>query len=194
VSAGSDAMQSVSVKEGDSVTLQINVTEIQKDDDIQWRFGTNGALIAQTNGVTKKILDGPDGRFKDRLKLDHQTGSLTITNTRTTDSGLYEVEISLSSSETKHKFSVTVYATTTPDPQTTSHPPSESPSPYLPPILHPVSVSVFPKIFLISAAAGSLVIVVVIVMFCICRKHRDTVHEDETQAAAKLYKHAGLIT
>uniref|UniRef100_A0A671PQQ9 Ig-like domain-containing protein n=1 Tax=Sinocyclocheilus anshuiensis TaxID=1608454 RepID=A0A671PQQ9_9TELE len=48
------------------------------DDLILWRFGH----------------DSPDGRFRDGLELDHQTGSLTITNTRTTDFGLYEVKIS----------------------------------------------------------------------------------------------------
>ncbi len=98
-----------SVKEGDSVTLQINVTEIQTDDEIEWKFGTYRTLIAKMYGVTSTIFNGPDERFKNRLKLDHQTGSLTITNTRTTDSGLYEVEISRSSSEDKHRFSVTVH-------------------------------------------------------------------------------------
>ncbi len=101
-----DTVKSVSVNEGDSVTLKI-VTETQTL--IKWKFGTNSILIATIKGNTSNIFDGPDGRFRDRLKLDHQTGSLIITNTRTTDSGLYEAEISRSSSEDKHRFNVTVY-------------------------------------------------------------------------------------
>ncbi|XDV23019.1 hypothetical protein PO909_027754, partial [Leuciscus waleckii] len=34
-----------------------------------------------------------DGRFRDRLKLDKQTGSLTITNTRMKHAGHYELVI-----------------------------------------------------------------------------------------------------
>ncbi len=45
-------------------------------------------LIARINGRTSKTFHGPDERFRDRLKLDNQTGSLTITDTRTTDYGL----------------------------------------------------------------------------------------------------------
>ncbi len=105
-----DAVKSVSVKEGDSVTLKINVTETQTGDKIEWKFGTNRNLIARIKGKSSYIFDGSDGRFRDRLKLDNQTGSLTITDTRTTDSGLYEAEISRSNgSKDIHRFDVTVY-------------------------------------------------------------------------------------
>ncbi len=102
-----DTVKSVSVLEGDSVTLKIIVTETQTL--IKWKFGTNRNLLARIKGNTSNIFDGPDDRFRDRLKLDHQTGSLTITDTRTTDSGLYEADISRSSSDDKHRFNVTVY-------------------------------------------------------------------------------------
>ncbi len=104
-----DTVKSVSVKEGDSVSLKI-VTETQTGDEIEWKFGTKSYLIATINGKTSKIFDGPGERFRDRLKLDNRTGSLTITNTRTTHSGLYQVEISSSNgSKDKHRFNVTVY-------------------------------------------------------------------------------------
>ncbi|XP_067271630.1 uncharacterized protein [Pseudorasbora parva] len=90
-----DEVKSVSEIEGESVTLNPDVTEIQIDDQIRWSFGHKDILIAQINRQSNKttFYDGSvDGRFRDRLKVDHQTGSLTITNTRTTDSGLYQVK------------------------------------------------------------------------------------------------------
>ncbi|XP_016116389.1 CD48 antigen-like [Sinocyclocheilus grahami] len=112
VFADTDAVKSVPVTEGDSVTLNTRLTEIQKADQILWKFGTNRSLIAQISreaGISS-TYDGLDERFRDRLQLDHQTGSLNITNTSTTDSGLYEVSIKNSSSATKKIFTVTVYA------------------------------------------------------------------------------------
>ncbi|KAI2650716.1 SLAM family member 9 [Labeo rohita] len=96
---------------GKSVTLNIPVTEKQDITMIMWTFGTNKSLVAKTGRELRNITiyDGPDGRFRDRLKLDNQTGSLTITNTTITDSGLYEVTIKRSSKKTTYTFSVTVY-------------------------------------------------------------------------------------
>uniref|UniRef100_A0A671M368 Immunoglobulin domain-containing protein n=1 Tax=Sinocyclocheilus anshuiensis TaxID=1608454 RepID=A0A671M368_9TELE len=84
--AGSDG---VSVKEGDPVTLHTDV-KINHRDIMMWYFNT--IRIAYINGVQKICTDKqcPE-RFRDGLKLDNQTGSLTITNTRTTDSGEYKL-------------------------------------------------------------------------------------------------------
>ncbi len=96
--------------EGDSVTLHIYDTDIKKDDQMLWKFGHNSILIAQINrknNNSRFYNDNSDGRFRDRLKLD-QTGSLTITNTRTTDSELYKV-YSRRSEIPFNTFNLTVY-------------------------------------------------------------------------------------
>ncbi|XP_059425998.1 uncharacterized protein LOC132160270 [Carassius carassius] len=83
---------SVSVMEGDSVTLHTGV-ETNQQDRIKWYF--NDTRIAQLIGDQSKICSDVQckERFRDRLKLDHQTGSLTITNSRYTDSGVYKLQI-----------------------------------------------------------------------------------------------------
>uniref|UniRef100_A0A8C2GYB2 Ig-like domain-containing protein n=1 Tax=Cyprinus carpio TaxID=7962 RepID=A0A8C2GYB2_CYPCA len=107
---GVDAVKSESVMEGESVTLNPDVNTIN---EIQWSFihNNNKILIALINRQTKKRTfyeDALGGRFRDRLKLD-QTGSLTIRDTRTTDSGLYEVT-STSTEKPLNTFNLTVYA------------------------------------------------------------------------------------
>jgi len=39
-------VESVSLMEGDTVTLQTGVTKIEKDDQILWKFRDRGVLIA----------------------------------------------------------------------------------------------------------------------------------------------------
>uniref|UniRef100_A0A673KAI8 Immunoglobulin domain-containing protein n=1 Tax=Sinocyclocheilus rhinocerous TaxID=307959 RepID=A0A673KAI8_9TELE len=94
--ADTDVLKSVSVKEGDSVTLNSGLTEIRNGDLIQWWFWVGNTLIAEINKLADRFTVYEDvlgGRFRDRLKLDKQTGSLTITNIRTEHAGHYEVEI-----------------------------------------------------------------------------------------------------
>ncbi len=103
-------MKRKSVKEGESVTLDPGVMK-NPNDVMTWHF--NELCIAEISEEPRMICadvqcKDADERFRDRLKLDHQTGSLTIMNIRTTDSGDYELKIIISSFSIIRRFSVTV--------------------------------------------------------------------------------------
>ncbi|XP_043078773.1 uncharacterized protein LOC122327455 isoform X2 [Puntigrus tetrazona] len=110
-----DQKKPESVKESESVTFYTGVAN--PDALMTWCF--NDICIAEINGHADKTCtdvqckDG-DERFRGRLKLDHQTGSLSITDTRTTDSGVYTLQISSRSSIIRN-FSIAVLYTRTPD-------------------------------------------------------------------------------
>ncbi|XP_056109119.1 uncharacterized protein LOC130086914 [Rhinichthys klamathensis goyatoka] len=79
--------------EGDSVSLNSDLTEMMEEDLILWRFGDENTLIVKINVMDNSMTvydDVTDGRFRDRLKLDHQTGSLIITHTTTEHTGRNE--------------------------------------------------------------------------------------------------------
>lgn len=96
---------SVSVKEGDSFTLFPGLTEIKKDDVIDWRFGDILIARVRNNNNPSVYEDALEGKFRGRLKLNGQTGDLTITNTTSTDAGVYEVSNSINT--IKKTFSIT---------------------------------------------------------------------------------------
>ncbi|KAK7126487.1 hypothetical protein R3I94_017840 [Phoxinus phoxinus] len=52
---------------------------------------------------TSCLYDGEDGRFRDRLKVDYETGSLTITHIRSEHAGRYEAELIRSESSGKRQ-------------------------------------------------------------------------------------------
>uniref|UniRef100_A0A8C2EF57 Si:dkey-182g1.6 n=1 Tax=Cyprinus carpio TaxID=7962 RepID=A0A8C2EF57_CYPCA len=99
----------LSVMKGDTVTLSPDDAEIQTGDPILWKF--EGSIIGKrkTDGSIS-TYDGPGGISKDKLLLDKQTGSLTITDLTTDHTGLYQLEIK-STTEIFKKYSVTVSGT-----------------------------------------------------------------------------------
>ncbi|XP_056095287.1 SLAM family member 5-like [Rhinichthys klamathensis goyatoka] len=121
-----DAVKTVSVMEGDSPTLNTDVTETQKAELILWTFGPDSTRIAQINRLVNMVSFNPisrpihsvvslysnalDGRFRGRLELDDQTGDLTIRNIKTEHSGLYELQIFGGNVVTAQKFSIIVSA------------------------------------------------------------------------------------
>ncbi|XP_026105980.1 uncharacterized protein LOC113077924 isoform X1 [Carassius auratus] len=108
--SGGDETVSVSVMEGDSVTLHMDLTQIQNDDTILWMFGPKDSIVSQItrkNDLTSLFLTD-DERFIGRLQVDQNTGSLTIRNTRITHTGQYKLTVSRKKTTTKI-FSVTVF-------------------------------------------------------------------------------------
>ncbi|XP_077081529.1 uncharacterized protein LOC143735284 [Siphateles boraxobius] len=96
--------------EGDSVTLNTDVTEIHEEyNNILWKYAEKYIIAELSRSYGFFTFNVPDGRFRDRLKPDDQTGSLIITNTTTEHTGVYEVLIG-GTKLTSKTFSVSVYA------------------------------------------------------------------------------------
>ncbi|KAL1251738.1 hypothetical protein QQF64_019534 [Cirrhinus molitorella] len=105
-----DKIKTKSVKEGESVTLDPGIIT-SPNDLMMWYF--NETRLADIARNPSKICTGDEcedaeGRFRHRLKLDYQTGSLTITNTRITDSGVYHLEIIANSSSIRRQRGIRI--------------------------------------------------------------------------------------
>ncbi|CAM4286448.1 unnamed protein product [Leuciscus chuanchicus] len=94
---------------GNSETLHTD-TELQKRDLILWRFGAEGSLIAKgdTEDDHASHYDGDDGRFRNRLKMDINTGSLTISDLETEHAGEFRLKIISDRRILFKRFTVTV--------------------------------------------------------------------------------------
>ncbi len=66
--------ESVSVKEGDPVTLFPELSEIKKDDVIDWRFGDSLIARVRNNNNASVYEDALNGKFSGRMNLNGQTG------------------------------------------------------------------------------------------------------------------------
>ncbi|XP_057181761.1 carcinoembryonic antigen-related cell adhesion molecule 2-like isoform X2 [Triplophysa rosa] len=97
--------------EGESLTLHTEDTEIKRHVEIMWKYGPREMLIAEVDRRVPSFstYNGDHERFKDRLKLDYQTGDLTIRDIRQDHSGLYKVQV-ISNRVSHKKYNVIVYA------------------------------------------------------------------------------------
>lgn len=72
--------------------LPANFTDHRKEDDVQWLYKEN-TLIARLNRDRESKYDCDDGRFRERLRLNNKTGSLTITDVKKIHSGHFKLKI-----------------------------------------------------------------------------------------------------
>ncbi|XP_073717870.1 uncharacterized protein [Misgurnus anguillicaudatus] len=105
-----DEVKSVSVMEGESVTLYTNFTEIQQRDHILWMFGPQETRIAELYKQSIDMFDSNKTFGHKKLLLDSQSGSLTIKNIRTEHTGLYRLQIKSDRGNSDKIFNVTIYA------------------------------------------------------------------------------------
>ncbi|XP_073701007.1 uncharacterized protein [Garra rufa] len=92
----------VSVMEGESFTLNTDITK-KEHDKMLWYFEDTRIALINGHPNTSCLYDGEGGRFRDRLKVDYETGSLTISDIRSEHAGRYEAEIIRSESSGKRQ-------------------------------------------------------------------------------------------
>ncbi|XP_073717915.1 uncharacterized protein [Misgurnus anguillicaudatus] len=102
-------VKSVSVMEGDSVTLHTDIFK-QKDDMVVWSYGPENTFVGRINGKANKTKFSDDEKFRDRVNLNLQTGDLNIRDSKTEHSGVYTLQIRINYKVVEWKFNVIVYA------------------------------------------------------------------------------------
>lgn len=80
-----DVVESVTVMVGEAFTLYAGVKKIQKNYQIQLKFGDQVILIARLNSTGDKSWRN--------INQNYETGELTIRNIQRNQSGEYELEI-----------------------------------------------------------------------------------------------------
>ncbi|XP_057182211.1 uncharacterized protein LOC130549071 isoform X2 [Triplophysa rosa] len=172
--------------EGHSVTLHTDVTHIQTHDEIEWRFKhIRIARIKRSLNINPIVDD--DEIFRDRLKMNNQTGDLTITHITSQHSGLYSLEILTGDIKRVKTFSLTVNELDKHE----IHQGHDEVDVYTPggrtQSVHMVVIS--------CAVVGPVMIVSALLIFFICRKHtnkqqQDQIHEKQNiYADSTFYKH-----
>ncbi|XP_066518166.1 CD48 antigen-like [Hoplias malabaricus] len=98
--------------ERNTVIIHTGLTAVQSDAHILWFYGPEKADMKIVNSLVIKgetITEYNTERFRDRLQLNRNSGSLTIRNISREDSGVYKLHI-ISGRISDWSFRVIVYA------------------------------------------------------------------------------------
>ncbi|XP_057181134.1 uncharacterized protein LOC130548403 [Triplophysa rosa] len=195
--------------EGHSVTLHTHLTHIHTHDKIEWRFkNIRIARIKRSVNINATYDYNETEIFRDRLKMNNQTGDLTITHITSQHSGLYQLEIITGDKRTIKSFNITVNAPRTVSITESTQTPLSTASSSLSDkvktdsgmervsvTLHIVHVTVYGESSSVPAedptqagktliygcaVVGCVMIVTALLMFCICGKHSNTQPHDKT--------------
>uniref|UniRef100_A0A8C1WWQ3 Ig-like domain-containing protein n=1 Tax=Cyprinus carpio TaxID=7962 RepID=A0A8C1WWQ3_CYPCA len=109
VNAGWDEVKTV--MEGDVLTLHTGATQLHKNSETIWFYKSDSLAtrIAQMN--EENVFTHYENKLADRLQLDQESGSLTIWNISSSDSGVYEVSLTNGLDISERKIRVDVYGT-----------------------------------------------------------------------------------
>lgn len=103
-----DGVKKETVKEGNPVNLRTGLIEIKGYDLVLWK--TKDVTVAEINKNKNKFLtlDKGDTRYGGRLDFNQQSGNLIIRDSRTTDSGDYDLQMNSSTYSLQRTIRVTV--------------------------------------------------------------------------------------
>ncbi len=104
VNGGWDEVKTV--MEGDALILH---TGAQPNKDTIWFFKRSNLTSRIAHVNNGKVFTRYEKRLADRLQLDQESGSLTICNISTSDSGVYEASVSIRLHVSERKIKVDVY-------------------------------------------------------------------------------------
>ncbi|KAI1887830.1 hypothetical protein AGOR_G00194480 [Albula goreensis] len=97
-------------REGQAITLHPHFAELQASSYVIWSFYHTGSFKVIAESFSGEITTDFIQRFRDRLQVDGQTGSLSISKLGLSDSGVYLLQTEINGDTTLLRFQLTVYA------------------------------------------------------------------------------------
>ncbi|XP_036959853.1 hepatocyte cell adhesion molecule-like isoform X1 [Acanthopagrus latus] len=103
----------VKAREGATVTLKTKETKRNSNEQVLWTFGPMNPNVRIASVKKSEVNSDYNEHFRDRLQLDTQTGALTISQLRVSDTGVYKRQF-ISSNIISQHFHLIVYSSVRP--------------------------------------------------------------------------------